>query len=177
MINEYDQIRKSLAVIRTLKEDITRGDQMIDLSQSNDDTAESNDETPSGEKITFDDINTIGFLNSQSSLSDQIKSEITTNVGTFLKATGLLLDTVTINVEDSRIILSSETIKNPSVDMIKTIRFDTDSENPQMDVITGTIDLDNDTINLLQTISSTYNDNQIGRNKLISITQGNSGEL
>ena len=41
-----------------------------------------------------------------------------------------------------------------------------------MEVITGTIGLDNDIISLLQTISSTYNDNQIGRNKLISITQG-----
>jgi hypothetical protein len=172
MINEYDQIRKSLAVIRTLKEDIARDEQMIDLSQANDDTVESNDETPSGEKITFDDINTVGFLNSQSSLPDQIKSEITTNVGTFLKATGLLLDTITINVEDSRIILNSETIKNPGIDSIKSITFDTNNENPQMEVISGTINLDTDVVSLLQTIASSFKDNQIGRNKLISITQG-----
>lgn len=172
MINEYDQIRKSLAAIRTLKEEVSRSNQMINLSPSDDNDTESNNETPSGEKIMFDDINTVGFLDSQSTLSDQVKNEITTAVGVFVKATGLLLDTVTINVEDSRIILSSETIKNPGIGSIKMITFDTNNEDPQMEVISGTIDLNTDVISLLQTIVSTFKDNQIGRNKLISITQG-----
>jgi hypothetical protein len=172
MINEYDQIRKSLAAIRTLKEEVSRSNQMINLSPSDDNDTESNNETPSGEKIMFDDINTVGFLDSQSALSDQVKNEITTAVGVFVKATGLLLDTVTINVEDSRIILSSETIKNPGIGSIKMITFDTNNEDPQMEIISGTIDLNTDVISLLQTIVSTFKDNQIGRNKLISITQG-----
>ena len=172
MINEYDQIRKSLAAIRTLKEEVSRSNQIINLSPSDDNDTESNNETPSGEKIMFDDINTVGFLDSQSALSDQVKNEITTAVGVFVKATGLLLDTVTINVEDSRIILSSETIKNPGIGSIKMITFDTNNEDPQMEVISGTIDLNTDVISLLQTIVSTFKDNQIGRNKLISITQG-----
>lgn len=172
MINEYDQIRKSLAAIRTLKEEVSRSNQIINLSPSDDNDTESNNETPSGEKIMFDDINTVGFLDSQSALSDQVKNEITTAVGVFVKATGLLLDTITINVEDSRIILSSETIKNPGIGSIKMITFDTNNEDPQMEVISGTIDLNMDVISLLQTIVSTFKDNQIGRNKLISITQG-----
>ena len=172
MINEYDQIRKSLAAIRTLTEEVSRSNQMINLSPSDDNDTESNNETPSGEKIMFDDINTVGFLDSQSALSDQVKNEITTAVGVFVKATGLLLDTITINVEDSRIILSSETIKNPGIGSIKMITFDTNNEDPQMEVISGTIDLNTDVISLLQTIVSTFKDNQIGRNKLISITQG-----
>ena len=172
MINEYDQIRKSLAAIRTLKEEVSRSNQMINLSPSDDNDTESNNETPSGEKIMFDDINTVGFLDSQSALSDQVKNEITTAVGIFVKATGLLLDTITINVEDSRIILSSETIKNPGIGSIKMITFDTNNEDPQMEIISGTIDLNTDVISLLQTIVSTFKDNQIGRNKLISITQG-----
>jgi hypothetical protein len=145
---------------------------MINLSPSDDNDTESNNETPSGEKIMFDDINTVGFLDSQSTLSDQVKNEITTAVGIFVKATGLLLDTITINVEDSRIILSSETIKNPGIGSIKMITFDTNNEDPQMEIISGTIDLNTDVISLLQTIVSTFKDNQIGRNKLISITQG-----
>jgi hypothetical protein len=172
MINEYDQIRKSLAAIRTLKEEVSRSNQIINLSPSDDNDTESNNETPSGEKIMFDDINTVGFLDSQSALSDQVKNEITTAVGVFVKATGLLLDTITINVEDSRIILSSETIKNPGIGSIKMITFDTNNEDPQMEIISGTIDLNTDVISLLQTIVSTFKDNQIGRNKLISITQG-----
>jgi hypothetical protein len=172
MINEYDQIRKSLAAIRTLKEEVSRSNQIINLSPSDDNDTESNNETPSGEKIMFDDINTVGFLDSQSTLSDQVKNEITTAVGIFVKATGLLLDTITINVEDSRIILSSETIKNPGIGSIKMITFDTNNEDPQMEIISGTIDLNTDVISLLQTIVSTFKDNQIGRNKLISITQG-----
>lgn len=171
MINEYDQIRKGLERIRSLKEEITRDNEVIDLNQTNNDPEVTSDGKV-GEKIVFDDINTVGFLNSQKSLSDEVKNEITNTVGTFIKSTGLLLDTISINVEDSRIILNSETIKNPGIDSIKSITFDTNNEDPQMEVITGTIGLDNDIISLLQTISSTYNDNQIGRNKLISITQG-----
>lgn len=171
MISEYDQIRKGLEKIRSLKEEITRDSEVIELNQVNNDP-EVTPDGKVGEKIAFDDINTVGFLNSQKSLSDGAKNEITNTVGIFIKSTGLLLDTITINVEDSRIILNSETIKNPGIDSVKSITFDTNNEDPQMEVITGTIGLDNDIISLLQTISSTYNDNQIGRNKLISITQG-----
>jgi hypothetical protein len=171
MISEYDQIRKGLEKIRSLKEEITRDSEVIELNQVNNDP-EVTPDGKVGEKIAFDDINTVGFLNSQKSLSDVAKNEITNTVGIFIKSTGLLLDTITINVEDSRIILNSETIKNPGIDSVKSITFDTNNEDPQMEVITGTIGLDNDIISLLQTISSTYNDNQIGRNKLISITQG-----
>ena len=174
MISEYDQIRKGLEKIRSLKEEITRDSEVIDLNQTNNDPEVTSDGNV-GEKIAFDDINTVGFLNSQKSLSDEVKNEITNTVGVFIKSTGLLLDTITINVEDSRIILNSETIKNPGIDSIKSITFDTNNEDPQMEVITGTIGLDNDIISLLQTISSTYNDNQIGRNKLISITQAEIG--
>jgi hypothetical protein len=174
MISEYDQIRKGLEKIRSLKEEITRDNEVIDLNQTNNDPEVTSDGKV-GEKIAFDDINTVGFLNSQKSLSDEVKNEITNTVGVFIKSTGLLLDTITINVEDSRIILNSETIKNPGIDSIKSITFDTNNEDPQMEVITGTIGLDNDIISLLQTISSTYNDNQIGRSKLISITQAEIG--
>jgi hypothetical protein len=41
-----------------------------------------------------------------------------------------------------------------------------------MEVISGTIGLDTDVVSLLQTIVSTFKDNQIGRNKLVSVTQG-----
>lgn len=108
MISEYDQIRKGLEKIRSLKEEITRDNEVIDLNQTNNDPEVTSDGKV-GEKIAFDDINTVGFLNSQKSLSDEVKNEITNTVGVFIKSTGLLLDTITINVEDSRIILNSET--------------------------------------------------------------------
>ena len=115
MISEYDQIRKGLEKIRSLKEEITRDSEVIELNQVNNDP-EVTPDGKVGEKIAFDDINTVGFLNSQKSLSDGAKNEITNTVGIFIKSTGLLLDTITINVEDSRIILNSETIKNPGID-------------------------------------------------------------
>ncbi len=167
IINEYDQIRKSLATIRALNED----NEMINLNQ---DGSEQNGEetTKSGDEITFDGINTTGYLNSQESLSDDVKSALTTSVGEFIKASGLLLDTIAINVEDSRIIMRSETIKNPGTDNIKSVVFDTNEDDPQIEVISGAISLDSDIINLMQTMVRVFNDNQIGRNKLVSLTQG-----
>jgi hypothetical protein len=167
IINEYDQIRKSLATIRALNED----NEMINLNQ--DGSEQNGDETTkSGDEITFDGINTTGYLNSQENLSDDVKSTLTTAVGEFIKASGLLLDTIAINVEDSRIIMRSETIKNPGTDTIKSVVFDTNENDPQMEVISGVISLDSDLINLIQTMARVFNDNQIGRNKLVSLTQG-----
>jgi hypothetical protein len=167
IINEYDQIRKSLATIRALNED----NEMINLNQ--DGSEQNGDETTkSGDEITFDGINTTGYLNSQENLSDDVKSTLTTAVGEFIKASGLLLDTIAINVEDSRIIMRSETIKNPGTDTIKSVVFDTNKNDPQMEVISGVISLDSDLINLIQTMARVFNDNQIGRNKLVSLTQG-----
>lgn len=168
-INENDQIRESLNKIRRI---MISEVEAINLNQDAA-TPEGGEETSkSGDEIRFDGINTVGFLNSQEGLSDDVKSGLTTAVGEFIQATGLLLDTISINVEDSRIIMRSETIKNPGTDSIKAIVFDTDQDNAQIEVINGTIGLDTDLVNLMQTIARTFGDNQIGRNKLVSITQG-----
>jgi hypothetical protein len=167
IINEYDQIRKSLAKIRALNEET----EMIDLNRSNS-VQGGQETTKSGDEITFDGINTTGYLNSQENLSDDVKSTLTTAVGEFIKASGLLLDTIAINVEDSRIIMRSETIKNPGTDNIKSVVFDTNENDPQLEVISGAISLDPDLINLIQTMARVFSDNQIGRNRLVSLTQG-----
>jgi hypothetical protein len=90
----------------------------------------------------------------------------------FLKATGLILDTITITVDDGQVILNSETIKNPGIDSVRSITLDTDSENPKIEVVSGQIALTNDIVNLLQTVNKTFGDNQVGRLKLIASTQG-----
>lgn len=166
-INEYDQIRKSLAKIRALNEE----NEMINLKQNSSNQG-GEETTKSGDEITFDGINTTGYLNSQENLSDDVKSSLTTAVGEFIKASGLLLDTIAINVEDSRIIMRSETIKNPGTDNIKSVVFDTNEDDPQIEVISGAISLDSDLTNLIQTMVRVFGDNQIGRNKLVSLTQG-----
>jgi hypothetical protein len=168
IINENDQIRKSLAKIRSLMEA-----EMVDINLKSDDENQNGEETTkSGDEIKFDGINTVGYLNSQEGLSDEIKTSLTAAIGEFIKASGLLLDTISINVEDSRIIMRSETIKNPGTDSIKSIVFDTNEDEPQIEVISGTIALDQDLLNLIQTASRSFSDNQIGRNKLVSLTQG-----
>ena len=167
IINEYEQIRKSLAKIRALNEET----EMVNLKQNKPEQG-SEETTKSGDEITFDGINTTGFLNSQENLSDEVKSSLTIAIGEFIKASGLLLDTISINVEDSRIIMKSETIKNPGTDSIKSVVFDTNEDNPQIEVISGSLSLSPDFVNMIQTITTVFTDNQIGRNKLVSLTQG-----
>ena len=172
-VNEYDQIRNMLGKIRLIKEDVEPTNP-AQINVTNPNTAEEETTNKSGEKVTFDGINTIGFLTTQDTISDDVKNSITTSVGEFLKGTGLIMDTVNITVDDGQVVLSTETIKNPGLDTIKSITFDTDEENPKVDVVAGLIELNNDVINVLQSVAKTYNDNQIGRNKLITATQGNN---
>jgi len=172
-VNEYDQIRNMLGKIRLIKEDVEPTNP-AQINVTNPNTAEEETTNKSGEKVTFDGINTVGFLSTQDAISDDVKNSITTSVGEFLKGTGLIMDTVNITVDDGQVVLSTETIKNPGLDAIKSITFDTDEENPKVDVVAGLIELNNDVINILQSVAKTYNDNQIGRNKLITATQGNN---
>lgn len=175
-VNEYDQIRNMLGKIRLIREDVEPNNPaQIDIQNADDSANDAN--TKDGDKITFDGVNTIGFINSQNGISDDIKTSVTTSVGEFLKGTGLILDTVNITVDDGQLIMNSETIKNPGIDVVKSIIFNTDDENPKIEVIPGTIELNDDTITLLQSISRTYKDNQIGRTKLVSSTQGGDNAI
>jgi hypothetical protein len=170
-INEYDQIRNMLGKIRLIKEDVQPNNPaQIDMTKSID--TETETDSKEGEKITFDGINTVGFMVGQEKITDDVKTSVTTAVGEFLKATGLILDTITITVDDGQVILNSETIKNPGIDSVRSITFDTDSENAKIEVVSGQIQLTDDIMNLLQAVNKTFGDNQIGRNKLISSTQG-----
>jgi hypothetical protein len=49
--------------------------------------------------------------------------------------------------------------------------IDTNDEDPKINLIGGTLILNQDLLNLLNTIGRSYNDPQIGRNTLIKITQ------
>jgi hypothetical protein len=167
-ISEYDQIRNMLGKIRLIKEDVTPNQmQQQGMQQSGMQQAK----TPSGEKISFDDINTVGFISGD--VRDEIKNSIKMAVGSFIKATGLLMDTVNIMVEDDKITIVSDTLKNSAMTTIKSVTFDTDQESPYFEVVNGKIDITEDFSNLVQTITRTFNDPQIGKTALITSTQGN----
>jgi len=168
LINEYDQIRNMLGKIRTIKEDTTRYQQSMSMEQPN---QQQTRQTPSGEKIQFDDITTVGFINGN--VRDEIKNNVKAAVGVFIKSTGLLMDTVNITIEDEKINITSDTLKNPAMNAIKSITFDTDEESPYFEMVAGRLDITPDFSNLIQTISRTFNDPQVGKTALITSTQGN----
>lgn len=165
-INENEQIRKTLAKVRAIKEE----SELINLSNNQESTTNKN-----GEQIKFDSINTVGYYNSINSGVD--KNAMIGVIGEFIKATGLILDSVNIMVDGNRVVISSETLKNPNTDSIKSITFDTDEDQPTLEVISGTITLDQDFLSLVNGIITTFSDNQIGRNKLITTTQGEGGSI
>ena len=164
-ISEYEQIRNMLGKIRLIQEDVTPNPMQQGMQQNR------QQRTPSGEKVTFDDINTVGFISGD--VRDEIKNSIKTAVGVFIKATGLLMDAVNITVEDDKITIVSDTLKNSAMTTIKSVTFDTDQENPYFEVVNGKLDITDDFTNLVQTILRTFNDPQIGKTALITSTQGN----
>jgi hypothetical protein len=89
----------------------------------------------------------------------------------------LLLDTVSILAEDNRIIIASDTIKNANFEALASITFDTEQEAPQIGFVNGNMDLTNDTAKLLQSIATSYYDNQVGRNKIITATQNGGNNI
>lgn len=169
-LNENDQIRNMLGKIRIIKEDTMNANPQGQMGQPGQ-MQQRPTQTPAGEKMRFDDINTVGFLNGN--VREDIKNNVKTAVGAFIKASGLLLDAVTITVENQKLIISSDTIKNPGMDVVKSVIFDTDSESPQFEFVGGKLDITKDFTNLIQTISRTFDDQQIGKTALITATEGN----
>ena len=124
----------------------------------------------SGEKIIFDGINTVGYL----SKSDDVNIDMDAfkdSVSELIKSSGLLLPYVNIRVENGRVIIQSDVIKNPSLDVVKEITIDTDEEDVTINTVSGSLTLSSDLLNLLKLVSRTYDDPQIGRNNLIKLTQ------
>ena len=172
-MNEYDQIRNMLSKVRLIKESNEMGSPNNNTQiQQPIQQQQPMQQTPSGKKVQFDDINTIGFINGDS-IRDDIKNQVTSAIGAFIKASGLLLDTININIEHNRINMSSNTVKNPGMESVKSITFNTDEESPKLELNQGILSVTRDLATLLQTITTTFNDNQIGKNKLIMSTQGN----
>ena len=165
MVNENNQIRAMLGKIRKLKEEVESNQEAIFSDSDSDNTG--------GEKVTFNDIQTIGFYNSDG-LGEEIKDNIVSAIGEFIKGTGLLIKTINIMAEDGRIVLTSETIKNPSTSNIKQITVDTDLESPELTVSGNNLSLTDELVSLFQSLLTTYNDKQIGRERLVSATQFNT---
>ena len=125
-----------------------------------------------GEKMEFEGINTVGYLSKAEDvqLSDASRDEFEKAVGEMIKATGLLTPYVNVRLENSRVIITTDVIKNPSLESVKELVIDTDNEDPIINLVGGTLTLNQDLLNLLNTISRTYNDPQIGRNNLVKAT-------
>ena len=161
----YDDIKSLLEKVRR-----------ANLNESNDiiktQPQEISADNKEGEKMEFEGINTVGYLSKSDDvqLSDEMRTEFESSVGEFIKATGILTPYVNVRLENGRVIITSDVIKNPSLESVKELVVDTDNEDPTVNLVGGSLILNQDLLNLLNTISRTYNDPQIGRNNLVKAT-------
>jgi hypothetical protein len=172
----YDDIKSLLHKVRTVQLEQSLRKTTSSLLNENDEMIKTEPEqvqSKDGEELTFDNINTIGYLSKadDAQLSDESKAEFTKAVGDFIGNTGLMLPYVNIRLENGRVIITAEVIKNPTLDGVKSIMIDTDEEDPKINLIGGTLILNQDFLNLLNGISRSYADPQIGRNNLVKVTQ------
>ena len=140
----YDDIKTLLNIVR--RATLNEADEMIN-------TTPEKINNKDGEELSFDGINTIGYLSAGQdiTLNDAIKDELTSTIGEFIKATGLLLPYINIRVENGRMILTADVIKNPTLEFIKELVIDTDNEDPTVNLVGGTFTLNSDLLNLLNT--------------------------
>lgn len=148
-LNENNEIRNSLNKIRKLLNEDQRSNQYRD--------------------VVFDGIETKGHL-INNGIEQEKETPIVSSIGEFLKNSGLLLEHVFITLDSNRIVITSEHIKNPELVSIKTISFDTNQEYPLITFINTQTELSDEFVNLLSLIGRTYKDNNIGRNKLITVS-------
>lgn len=166
----YDDIKSLLEKVR--KANLNESEEMIKTQP------EETSDSKEGEKMEFEGINTIGYLSKSDDvqLSDEGRTEFESAVGEFIKATGILTPYVNVRLENGRVIITSDVIKNPSLESVKELVVDTDEEDPTINLVGGTLTLNQDLLNLLNTISRSYNDPQIGRNNLVKTTTSSQNQ-
>jgi len=164
MNNEYDSMKHFLNIVR--KNKLNEG---VTMGQQNPQT------TDSGERVSFNDIKTVGFLknNTGSPFTDDYRNQVIGAIGAFLKESGLILSVVNIELYNGRIVMGSNTVNNPGVDFIKNILIDTKEDNPKFELVSGDANINSDYMNLIGTLTRTYNDPKIGRDHLAQIAQVN----
>jgi hypothetical protein len=160
----YDDIKSLLEKVR--KANLNESEEMIKTQP------EEVADNKEGDKMEFEGINTIGYLSKADDvqLSETGRSEFESAVGEMIKGTGILTPYVNVRLENGRVIITTDVIKNPSLESVKELVIDTDEEDPTINLVGGTLTLNGDLLNLLNTISRTYNDPQIGRNNLVKST-------
>lgn len=129
-----------------------------------------------GEKIQFNNIKTVGFLKNLTGagLEQDTKNNIISAVEDFIKGSGLIASILEIRVLNGRIILFTNTIQNPGIDFIKSITIDTDLDDPKLDFLSANVNINADYMTLIGNLTKTYQDNQVGRQKLVQASQINS---
>lgn len=172
--NNYDFTKKLLNNIRNIQENNrkdTVGTNLLKEEVTQPDTF-SNKE---GQSASLNDMpNTRAFLRNMTNndLSNEQRNNVLSSVSTFLKASGLILDMVDVQIFNGRLIITSANLKNPGVsDYIKSITVDTDLDDPKIAFIDPNVDIDSDYMTFVGTLTRAYNDNTVGRTKLIQSSQ------
>lgn len=167
-INEQTEIRRMLGIVRQIQESSDYNE--VNPIQ-NDTTPESGYSDKSGEKIVFSKINTRGFLKTKLDFTDEEKASFAYGIEQILATSGLIVSVVTINAEDGRVIITSDSVRNPELRDVKFIKIDTDNTSVEVGLTTNSLMLSDELTKLLSSITTTYNDPQNGRDNLIKLTQ------
>ena len=170
--NDYDFTKKLLKNIRNIQENAVRPG--INRRLNEEVTQPDSFSNKEGQKVTLNDMPGTGaFLRNRTNadLTNDQRNNIILSVSQFLKAAGLILDIVDVQVFNGRIVITSANIKNPGVEFIKSIVIDTDSDDPKISFIEPNVDINTDYMTLIANLTKAYSDQQIGRMNLVKSSQ------
>lgn len=171
--NNYDFTKKLLNNIRNIQENHRKDGKTNLLKEEV--TQPDTFSNKEGQAVSLNDMpNTRAFLRNMTNndLTNEQRNSVLASVSEFLKASGLILDIVDVQIFNGRLVMISSNLKNPGVtDYIKTVTVDTDLDNPKIAFIDPNVDIDSDYMTFVGALTRAYNDNTVGRTKLIQSSQ------
>lgn len=171
--NNYDFTKKLLNNIRNIQENQKKG---LNSNLLKEEVTQPNTFSgKEGQAASLNDMpNTRAFLRNMTNndLGNEQRNNVLGSVSAFLKASGLILDIVDVQIFNGRLVITSSNIRNPGVtDYIKTVTVDTNLDDPKIAFIDPNVDIDSDYMTFVGTLTRAYNDNTVGRTKLIQSSQ------
>lgn len=171
--NNYDLTKRLLRNIRSIQETHNKAVQNSILTEEV--TQPDTFSNKEGQATSLNDLpNTKVFIKNMTNgdLSNEYRNNVLGAVSAFLKASGLILDLADIQVFNGRLVITTANLKNPGVsEYVKSLVIDTDLDTPKLSFITPNIDINNDYMTFIGGLTRAYNDNTVGRTKLIQSAQ------
>lgn len=177
MAKKLNEVKKMLELAKAHSADTVKyipSSLMVENIMTNQLVIGNDSNQSSGNKVSFDTISTeaiIDFGNIDQSKQDEVKK----GFEELLKSSLLSAVNVNIKVNDNSFLITTNTVNNPKVECIASVKIDSTADSAEVEFKQGKASVNSELVNIIKGLHSLYEDNG-SITTMLNIISGNSNQ-